>query len=51
MPIYDFKAIIPKILICKKCKHPVEKGFAEFYSCKKCNAWVKDVKWQEQRIV
>ena len=48
--IYEHKIINPKVLVCKKCRHPVEKGSLGFYSCKECDAWVVDVEWEEQKI-
>jgi len=54
--IINQDGIFPKILICSKCKSPVE-GFYKnrpyygFYSCWNCKAITKDVEWKKQNLV
>ena len=41
-----------EILVCKKCKTPVNgKRIGEYYSCDKCNTWTNQVQFQKQEIV
>ena len=52
MPIYNYNPMISEVLVCKKCKHPVERGFQTavnqtVYSCNKCDAWVLNVEWEK----
>lgn len=57
MGIYIYKyfhGMSPAILICKKCKHPVKKGFnnghRDVYSCDGCDSWVTLTEWKEEII-
>lgn len=53
MPIDNGSSIWPKILTCKICQQPVERGSSKqfkvgerFYSCPKCEDWVPSVNTQ-----
>lgn len=48
MPIYEYRTLEAKILVCKKCNQPVEKEDLILYRCKDCGTLTKDVEWKIQ---
>ena len=50
MTIYNARDVEIKILVCKKCRNSVEKGFDGYYSCKYCEAWVLNVEWLKVEV-
>lgn len=43
--------IVPEILVCSQCKHPVTNGIDKFYACDKCQMLTTNVEWIDKIIV